>query len=141
MDINLWLQCFTFHISVMFPSDVIELLTCHRSIGQAKSLWGRLVNYHTRFVFRRRSATSGGWGINTSLYSLWFTGKAASVLLHEACGSLMCTRDEKWCQEYTGTFKWEVWLLLSVCMGHLSIGLGGAKYRVVIHLQTYLDFL
>ena len=92
-DVNTWVQCFAVYSSVLsrkHPEVVPELLAYMVSIMKAGSEYAGLAWAQYDSAYRRQAASTGNrrWsGVNPSLYSVCFTGKALSGPRCSVCAS------------------------------------------------------
>lgn len=106
LDMNAWLQCFAVFVSVVSreaPESVPELMAYMGTIMRASQEYEGAAWATYDVAFRRQAASTGQreWSkVNTSLYSICFTGKARRSQRCDLCLSAAhktaecCTLDE-----------------------------------------------
>ena len=90
-DVNTWLQCFATYVAVLGPHDppmIPEMMAYLRLIIQVSQDFEGLAWVRYDVAFRRQAALTGNrrWSaINTTLYSMCFTGRATQARRCEIC--------------------------------------------------------
>ena len=90
-DINVWLQCYAMYVGVMatkFPDMVPELMAYMISILRASQEYEGLAWATYDAAYRRQAAATGHkqWSkVNSSLYTICFTGKARKATRCDLC--------------------------------------------------------